>query len=244
MIVFPMAGLSSRFLSAGYTQPKFMLPLWGETVFDHAVDSFRPCFGSEPFVFIYRETGGVRDFIDARLRSRGVASATLVKLERETAGQAETVELGLNDASVETGAPVTIFNIDTFRRPSLGLVEPAAALGGWLEVFSGTGENWSFVRPAAEPGIALETAEKKPISDLCCTGLYHFAARRLFDAALAEERRAPQAPELYVAPIYNHLIRSGERIGYSVVETNDIVFCGIPAEYQALDSGQSAWDDT
>jgi len=241
MILFPMAGLSSRFLTAGYTQPKFMLPLWGGTVFDHAVASFRPCFGSHPFLFIYRETGGVRDFIEQRLRVCGVMDATLISLEKETAGQAETVELGLDRGEVGPDVPVTIFNIDTFRRPSLGLIEPIAGSAGWLEVFEGTGDNWSFVRPGSEPGIAVETAEKKPISNLCCTGLYHFAARHLFDTALAAERRDPQSHELYVAPIYNHLIRAGERIGYSRVDTPDIVFCGVPGEYQALEGEDPAW---
>lgn len=241
MIVIPMAGLSSRFLAAGYDLPKFMLPLWGGTVFDHAVNSFRPCFDKRPFLFIYRETGGVRDFLAARLESLGVADVTLVSLAHETAGQAETVELGLNEGRVDAGAPVTIFNIDTFRRPSLGLNGPAIADGGWLEVFEGTGDNWSFVRPAPEPGLALETAEKKPISNLCCTGLYHFAARHLFDRALAAERRKPQARELYVAPIYNHLIETGERIGYERVDTADIVFCGVPAEYEALGADGPGW---
>ena len=31
MIVFPMAGLSSRFTKAGYDRPKWMLPLAGVT---------------------------------------------------------------------------------------------------------------------------------------------------------------------------------------------------------------------
>ena len=149
-------------------------------------------------------------------------------------GQAETVELGLAGAEIGDGAPLTIFNIDTFRP---GFVFPPAmgGLDGWLEVFKGEGANWSYVRPAPGPDpIALETAEKRPISDLCCTGLYHFARAGDFRRALAEERKAPQAKELYVAPLYNHLIREGGRIGYSLIGRGEVVFCGTPAEYESL----------
>ncbi len=234
MIVFPMAGLSSRFLKAGYETPKFMLPLWGRFVFDYAAASFRSRFASEKFLFIYRETGGVKDFIEARARSLGIGEATLVALERETAGQAETVELGLDLAGADDSEPITIFNIDTFRNPGIEVAGLRGDVAGWLEVFRGEGDNWSFVEPADETGLAGRTAEKDPISDLCCTGLYQFASGALFRRALAAERESPNASELYVAPIYNHLISAGEKIGFGLVDRSDILFCGVPAEYEEL----------
>jgi dTDP-glucose pyrophosphorylase len=80
----------------------------------------------------------------------------------------------------------------------------------------------------------LETAEKRPISDLCCTGLYHFEQASDFLMALSKERAAPSMNELYVAPLYNHLIRAGRRIGYRLIAREDVVFCGTPEEYRAL----------
>lgn len=41
IIIFPMAGLSSRFAKAGYDKPKYMLDLKGNSVFFHAVNSFK-----------------------------------------------------------------------------------------------------------------------------------------------------------------------------------------------------------
>jgi len=58
--------------------------------------------------------------------------------------------------------------------------EEAESLGPPLfrNVTSASGANWSYVRPAT-PGSdrVAETTEKRPVSDLCCTGLYHFAIR-------------------------------------------------------------------
>lgn len=239
MFVIPMAGLSSRFTDAGYNVPKYMLPLDGRTVFDTAVASFERYFESRPFLFIARETGGAAEFISARAVALNIADFRLVILDQETAGQAETVECGLVEAGVTDDVPLTIFNIDTFRP---GFAEPSPvrenALAGWLEVFEGEGANWSYVRPAIEgERIAAETAEKRPISNLCCTGLYHFARADAFSWALDRERHAPQAKELYVAPIYNHLIQRGDRIGYECIPESDVIFCGTPGEYEALLTG-------
>jgi hypothetical protein len=231
MIVIPMAGRSQRFYDAGYDRPKFELELKGRSVFAHAVESFRTAFATTPFLFI--AAAGAAPFVRREARALGIADFEVVSLSAPTAGQAETVELGLE--AVGWAGALTIFNIDTFRP---GFTFPAAPLDradGWLEVFRGAGANWSYVRPAPGPEPwALETAEKRPISDLCCTGLYHFARTADFRAALAAERASPQAAELYVAPLYNHLIARGLRIGWRLIAAQEVVFCGTPAEYLSL----------
>lgn len=242
MIVFPMAGLSRRFTDQGYQTQKFMLPLWSGTVFDYAVSSFDTEFEETPFLFIYRETGEVLPFIKERVAALGIRQARYVRLDQPTAGQAETVEFGLDSAVVPVDEALTIFNIDSFRMPGIQAQGLASDLAGWLEVFRGSGENWSFVQASDECGLAAKTAEKIAISDLCCTGLYNFSSAALFREALAYERESPGAKELYIAPIYNHLIAQGERIGYSIVDVNDVVFCGVPEEYEALQDTPSPYD--
>ncbi len=236
MIVIPMAGMSSRFTRAGYDRPKYMLPLTGRSVFAHAVESFAAYFATLPFLFIARDVAGTGAFVAEQCTMLGIARARTVMLEAPTAGQAETVEQGLLQAGVAADTAITIFNIDTFR-PGLRLPDApwTAGSAGFLETFRGAGANWSYVRPAPGPEpLALETAEKRPISDLCCTGLYHFAAAGDFLAALAAERAAPSSPELYVAPLYNHLIARGRRVHYTVVPEAELVLCGVPSEYEAL----------
>jgi len=225
-----MAGRSQRFYDAGYERPKFMLELEARSVFAHAVGSFEAAFATAPFLFV--AAAEAAPFVRREAAALGIAEFEVVALDEITAGQAETVERGL-DAVGWAGA-LTIFNIDTFRPGFAFPGEPLASADGWLEVFRGSGDNWSYVRPAPDGPWALETAEKRPISDLCCTGLYHFARAADFRMALAAERLAPQARELYVAPLYNHLIAQGARIGWRLIEPCEVVFCGTPAEYEAL----------
>lgn len=232
MIVIPMAGLSRRFSDAGYSLPKYMLPLDGRPVFDHAVGSFARYFDDTPFLFIARDVAGTADFLRARCEALGIASWWVATLDQETGGQAETVELGLLSAGL-ADLPLTIFNIDTFRR-DFTFPDAARAGDGYLEVFRGSGANWSYVRPAGDGDAVVEVAEKRPISDLCCTGLYHFASSGAFLDALAHERTAGDYPELYVAPLYNHILRRGGDVRYALIERDQVVFCGVPAEYEAL----------
>jgi hypothetical protein len=244
MIVIPMAGLSARFAAAGYDRPKYMLPLAGATLFDHAVKSFAAYFADTPFLFVVRDVQGSPAFVAERAAALGIATTTIVALDAPTVGQAETVAIGLRRAQIDPAAEITIFNIDTFRP---GFRKPDVATkpgsGGYLEVFEGHGANWSFVRPdPADTARVIETAEKRAISRLCCTGLYHFAAARdflgAFDAAIEDPALRGPKDEIYVAPLYNWLIARGQRIGYDVVPRESVIFCGVPAEYDALRAEQ------
>ncbi|SDB35299.1 glycosyltransferase family 2 protein [Belnapia rosea] len=240
MIVIPMAGLSRRFTEAGYDRPKYMLEAHGRSLFAHAVASFAACFESLPFLFIYRDVAGTPDFVAAECRRLGIRDMQGVVLDAPTAGQAETVALGLQRGMVDAATPVTIFNIDTFRP---GFRFPTSfdpgAVDGYLEVFRGSGANWSYVRPAA-PGSdrVVETTEKVPISDLCCTGLYHFRSAGQYLGAYADFAGGGAArlglKELYVAPMYNLLIVEGADIRYDLIPAEAVVFCGVPVEYDAF----------
>lgn len=237
MIVIPMAGLSSRFTKAGYTKPKYMLPLAGKSVFAHSIESFEAYFETRPFVFIARPVAGTEDFIRHEVNALGIKDARIVMLDHETAGQADTVRLGVEKAGIEAAAPLTIFNIDTFRENFRFPEAPwFQTSDGYLEVFRGEGANWSYVGPlaGADEPLAERTTEKQPISDLCCDGLYHFARTTDFLEALDQERLTPSSPELYVAPLYNHLIKKGRKIHYELIKTDAITFCGVPAEYEEL----------
>ena len=79
-----------------------------------------------------------------------------------------------------------------------------------------------------------ETAEKVQISDLCCTGLYYFREAGEFKKAFKLHVDDNPSGELYVAPLYNHLIKTGADIFYHEIQLNQVTFCGIPEEYRLL----------
>jgi hypothetical protein len=237
MIVIPMAGASRRFYLAGYDVPKYRLMLEGRSLFDHAVASFEAYFETEPFLFILRDDGDAPTFVEGRIKALGIRHGTLAALAAPTSGQATTVILGLDSIGCPADEPITVFNIDTFR-PGFRYPDADwfAHSDGYLEVIRSHDPALSFIRPdpaTADPRV-LETAEKKVISDLASTGLYHFRRADDFHAAYTKEREHPSAGELYIAPMYNHLIAAGKQVHFRLLEPQDNVFCGTPQQYQAL----------
>lgn len=236
MFVFPMAGVSRRFREAGYPTHKFRLPLGELPLFTRVVAGFGAYFDTVPFLFVYREEEGISEFLREECAKLGVRAVRFVALDAPTRGQAETVEKGLEGAGVGGDEPITIFNIDTMRPDFRFPGADVMAADGYLECFRVPGDNWSFVRPAApDSDRVVETTEKRRISDLCCTGLYHFARAALFLDAYrgVRDNGTMQAGELYVAPLYNRLIADGRDVRYAVVPNDDVILSGTPAEYEA-----------
>lgn len=236
MFVFPMAGMSKRFSDAGFTIPKYMLDAHGKTLFHHAVSGFCNYFRSTPFIFIARDISGAREFIARECTALGISEFEIIILENPTRGQAETVVEGLKRLSGVTLEALTIFNIDTFRK---NFVFPEwvhdGNVSGYLEVFRGSGTNWSYVEIDGN-GRVVRTTEKVPISDLCCTGLYHFQSTQKFITdfnTFSSHGTAARMglKELFVAPMYNIAIERGDLIRCNVISSDDVIFCGIPEEY-------------
>lgn len=237
MIVIPMAGLSSRFKMAGFELPKYMLNAKGKTLFEHSVISFERYFDTEDFLFIALDVNQTRAFVVEKCQQLGIKRFEVVILDTPTRGQAETVYLGLNAAKVAADTPITIFNIDTFR-PGFDFPETfnKDEVDGYLETFIGRGKNWSNVLPVAEGSTkVLLTAEKKEISQYCCTGLYYFKAAEIFNTVFEKDMQQGvvqmQGGEFYIAPMYNKLIAQGLDIRFSVIQSKEVIFCGVPDEY-------------
>lgn len=244
MIVIPMAGLSSRFQKAGYQKPKYMLDLHGRSLLQHSVRSFQRYFSSHEFLFVARDDGhsGVLRFLEQELAEMNIKHAKVVLLHAPTEGQADTVRLGLSHAGVSDEVPLTIFNIDTFR-PNFAFPDTdwADHADGYVEVMVDDDPGFSFVEPSEVGYHVLRTAEKEPISHLASTGLYYF--RNSHDFLLAANSSNNLAKgELYIAPLYNHLIARGLDIRFHLVDRDDVVLCGTPDEYMAMGGSSASVD--
>lgn len=234
MIVIPMAGLSSRFFKAGFDLPKYQLTINDEFVFDLALKSFERYFASELFVIVLRNAFDAKAFVESRLTALGIKNYLIKALDFETQGQAETVLLGIDNPKIDDDEPLFIFNIDTFR---YDFTKPdfLPDCSGYLEVFKGDGDHWSFIEVDDNDNV-IRTTEKQRISNLCSDGLYYFASKRLYIDLLIEAKAQNLLVnnELYIAPIYNLLIEQGKSVRYHCITYDEIDFCGTPDEYHAL----------
>lgn len=234
LFVIPMAGLSSRFFKAGYQLPKYMLDLGGQTMFEWSVSSFETYYKTDVFLFIIRDVYDTFEFVEKSAKKLGIKDYQIIVLAHETKGQADTVYQGLQ--SVGDDQEIIVFNIDSrrinYKKPSW-----INDVDGYLEVFKGEGDHWSFVEPESADSVnVVRTTEKNRISDYCSDGLYYFRTKALFTAAFRDALQYGkfEKGELYVAPLYNYLISHRKDIRYDLIQQQDIQFCGTPEEYTAL----------
>ena len=176
MFIFPMAGLSSRFQSSGYTDPKFkLLTHGGRNLFQDSIYGFKRYFDVEDFLFIYRQGTTTADEIYVWCNEVGLKNKNIrtFELTNPTLGQAETVFKACSQLQTSSTEPIFIFNIDTiykdFKKPS------DIEILNFIDVTNVPGDHWSFVRPDSnDKNIAIEVKEKQRISNLCSVGLYGF----------------------------------------------------------------------
>jgi len=218
-LIMPMAGRGSRFAKEGIAVPKPLIDVRGRPMYAWATESL-PLSLCSNLIFIclreHLEQTPLRNDIESRY---GRYSPTIISLDHVTQGQACTVLLA--EQFIDNDTPLLIFNADTYCRTTLENTLPALSpeVAGILGVFRAAGDRWSFARTDAD-GRVVETSEKRRISDLACTGLYHFARGKDFvryaHAVISDNERVNG--EFYVAPIYNRMIREGRDIRVDVAE--------------------------
>ena len=229
-----MAGLSSRFKKEGFVLPKYMLYVKNRSLFNLSVSSFENYFKSATFLFIVRDLFNTKEFIKEECALLGIEKYHISVLNEPTAGQAETVYLGCLDKCHEyVNEPIVIFNIDTIRQ-DFTFSKKALNNDGVLEVFIGSGNNWSYAKTLDDSDIVIETTEKIPISNYCSSGLYYFKNIELYNSIYKEYSIALNQKELYIAPMYNNMIKNGGLCRIDVIDKHKVQFSGIPSEYYEL----------
>ena len=228
VLVLCMAGLYSRFRSAGYTTPKFLLTIEGETILARIVRELSPA----ALVLVANERDAPHeDAIRAACAAGGRSDADL-HFVGDTSGQAETAAIGARRAAAlgHTG-PLVFHNVDTVllqrHLPSIGAILDDA--DGFIDVFDNDSPAYSYV--AVEGSRVTDIAEKVVISRHATTGLYGFrsAAYYLEQAAATTGR---SRGEFYVSDVYRQMLDTGADIRIDPCSRPAIVL-GTPAEYEA-----------
>lgn len=230
--VIPMAGAGSRFSKEGFTLPKYAIRAKGKSLLSWSLESLPLDFFSKIILVAQTSAANQIDPLSVITPAQAAYITDIVLLDHLTKGQAETVCAAKSHIN-ESG--LLIYNCDTsFVAASLRpmLENPTQACDGIIGAFCGDGSHWSFAK-ADINGVVTETAEKNRISNNCLTGLYHFSRGLDFLEAYAIDEASPQGPELYVAPLYNHLIQKGRKFKLNFVD--EFRPLGTPNELHAFE---------
>lgn len=230
--IIPMVGQSKRFLDAGFTLPKYMLYLDKSSLFNRSISSFKEYFGSSMFIFIARDIFETKKFIENECKLLNLTNYKIIILDFVTKGQAESTYLALQHAEIRNTSEVFIFNIDSFYKKYRIIID---CCDGYLDVFNGLGDHWSFASLISEDSnVVKETIEKQRISNNCSTGLYYFKTAELFIKAYLNMYGCSVNSDMehYIAPMYNYLIKYNYKVLVNKVKAEDICFCGTPDEFK------------
>lgn len=239
LVVIPMLGRGVRFLEAGYSASKQFLPAGQWSVFQTVLESFRKWFDVFAFRFVC-PSQAVADRVALESQELGLIPSQISFriVPTPTKGQAESVMRGLRGLPNSKG-PLIIHNVDTALR-DFEIPRLAEGTDGWIQVFRGKGEHWSFVagEQIAErdgEGTIGQVREKERISPLCSSGLYGFRDAHTFEQlflAMRKKAISELGGELFVAPMFQIGISQGMNFRYHEVPPTSVISLGTPNEYE------------
>lgn len=230
-IIITMAGYGSRFTKVGYQQPKHEIMAGDHSLFAWSMRSLEQ-FYDEHFIFIVRKGNYSESYLVEEICKLGIHSYSIMELTEITKGQADTVMQAADIISRDED--ILIYNIDTTIKPEWLSKKMIIQGNGSVPLFEAEGTHWSFAKIDDETKQISEMAEKRPISSWGSVGLYYFrqwkdfsdAFEKLSDALLTEYG------EIYIAPLYNHLINHGKQIHPIFLPKDSYAALGTPKELQ------------
>jgi NDP-sugar pyrophosphorylase family protein len=233
ILVIPMAGEGARFVRAGYKEPKPFINVAGKSMIQRVLENLD--FKSFETVLLARAEHLAR--LPSPVRELIVGnSIRVVPVDQLTEGSVCTILLGRRE--IDRNAPLLIANCDQlvdFDCKDFIADCINRKLDGSILVFrEPSGDpKWSYVRTDAS-GHVIEAREKVAISDLATVGIYFFAkAGDFIDAALdmiAHNDRVNN--EFYTCPVYNYLIKQGQKVGIYEIPKVAMHGLGVPEDLE------------
>lgn len=219
-IVIPMAGRGSRFATAGFTDPKPLIPLHGVPMIRLVIANLAPSVPHR-FIFICQREHYLAYGLD-RLLPQWTREPEVVLLDGITEGAACTVLSAR--ALIDNDEPLMIANSDQYIAASIDEYlndMTQRDLDGLIMTMRADDPKWSFASTTPE-GLVTKVVEKEVISNDATVGIYNFARGRDFVAAADEMIALDERVngEFYVAPVYNRMVASNHRIGIYGIGTD------------------------
>ena len=231
-IVIPMAGLGSRFSAAGYELPKPLIHVHDVPMIKVVIDNLTP---KEPhrFIFICQNTHLEKYQLAKTLKSF-TPNAEVIGIDEVTQGQVCTVLKA--EKFIDKSEPIMTANSDQFIDFDINEYLDhmrSQNLDGLIMTMKSTDPKWSYVKTNSD-GYAIETAEKKVISNDATVGIYNFKSGNDLVRAAHKmiKNNIKVNNEFYTCPCYNYIIEEGKKIGvYSIGEEyNGMYGLGIPKD--------------
>lgn len=230
-IVIPMAGLGSRFKSAGIDTPKPLIEVNGKTLIEHSVNSLGI---NGQYIFITREYDNPKyndklsrllktiapDCIEIKLSKNQLGAADAALYAKEYIDNYDQLIVTNCDQSLE-------WNAEDF----LNFVNETKCDGALLLFESSNPQN-SFAKMINNK--IIEVAEKKIISSYALFGLHYWKHGKDFVNSaeqLLKEYKQLGLNECYISETYNYIAKNKNILGY-IIKQNQYHILGTPQDVE------------
>ena len=245
-IVIPMAGRGSRFVDAGYSLPKPLIPVRGIPMIRLVINNLCP-MRSHKFIFICLQEH-INDYNIELLLKRWVPDCDVVPVSHVTEGAACTVLLAKHLIYDEN--PLMIANSDQWVDININdylISMDNKNAEGWIMSMTANDPKWSYIQ-FDENGKINSVVEKEVVSSEATVGIYNFKRGKDFVEAAEQmiEEGLKVKGEYYVAPAYDQMIKKKNHIGYFNIgdEANGMYGLGIPDDLKLFESLDISLDAT
>lgn len=230
-----MAGLGSRFASAGYKAPKPLIDVAGKPMIVRVMENlYQP---EAKFILLARKEH-IESNLELVTQIQSQFHAVFIPIDKLTEGTACTVLFARS--YLAPGEEVVIANSDQIIDDCFTQFLSDAksrSLDGSILTFIDVELNpkWSFAK-IDSTGLVTEVQEKKAISEFATVGVYYFKrADELVDGIIQmiiENDRVNN--EFYTCPVYNYLIRQGKKVGIFNINQSQMHGIGTPDDLNAF----------
>ena len=207
-----MAGEGSRFAKEGYTFPKPLIDVNGKPMIQTVVENLD--FDAQYIFLVRQEHIEKYSGLEGTLERITNGNCEIVPVDKLTEGAACTALLAKD--YINDDDDLLIANSDQFieyESENFKTLKSMIDVDGIVFTFNAVHPKWSFVRVNSR-GVAVEVAEKNPISNIATCGIYWY--RRGSDFVRYAEQMIEKDirvnNEFYIAPVYNELIEDGKAL--------------------------------
>jgi NDP-sugar pyrophosphorylase family protein len=203
-----MAGEGRRFKEAGYDLPKPLVNVAGIPMIQRVIENIGI---KGRYIFIVQKQHYTEYNLKSLLDSLA-PNNVVIEIDNITQGAACSVLLAKE--LINTDSPLLIANSDQYVEWNpFEFINLASKHDGGILTFNDTSPKWSYVKTTVDR-IAIEVAEKNPISNNATVGIYYWTQGKDY-VKYAEEmisKNIRTNNEFYVCPVYNQAIQDGKSV--------------------------------
>ena len=208
-ILIPMAGNGSRFLNAGYKDPKPLINVDGKPMIQRVVENIRI---PGNYIFIVQSEHYEKYNLEFELNNF-IPGCKIIQVNGVTDGAARTALLAKQYINNER--PLIIANSDQLLDwDSSDFTSQLLETGsdGNMALFLANEDKWSYAK--IKNNRIIEVAEKVVISNNASTGVYGWSKGSDYVKYAEQmiEKNIRVNDEFYICPVYNEAIQDNKRI--------------------------------